>query len=377
MEPEAVKEWLWAFARESLHHAVLLIGPDGDILWASPGAGWILGATAAEIVHRPLSGFFTPADCALGVPAHELGTAVSRGSSEDDRWMVRADGSRFWASGRTVVLRQNDGALLGYCKIFRDATDIEARLSMLANQVAMLAAQNEHRARAIITIAHELRNPLASLALTPAIMRQRTIDPSLQAPLDIIERNTRFATQLVEDLETAIRVRRTETQFAFEPLPLEDVLQPALDNALHRIPADARDIRMLLPPGMPIVVEGGRWQLQQAFANLIGNALKFTADDGRIWINATVESGEAVVRIQDDGIGIDHDALASIFDMFTQARTPVPNGGFGIGLALVKTIVEQHGGSVQANSAGIGKGSEFTVRVPLRQAPETAARRNA
>ena len=126
-----------------------------------------------------------------------------------------------------------------------------------------------------------------------------------------------------------------------------------------------RVIEVLLPPGEALTVPGDRVRLQQVFVNLLLNAIKFTHDHGRIWVKGNVQGRWLVVRIADDGIGIAPEMLKRIFEMFTQVSTPMAHAGMGIGLALVKEIVELHGGSVEARSDGPDRGSDFVVRLPL------------
>ena len=359
-----VKEWLWAFALQSLDYGIFLLSSDRLVQWANPGAAWILGCTVQDIVGKPLDRYFTPEDAALGIPQHEGDVAVSQGSSDDDRWMQRADGSRFWAAGRTVALRGADGTPMGLFKILRDLTDMKMRIRTLANRVNALGETDSARVDAIAMLSHELRNPLSSISMAAAVLRQLADGASTTPSLDVLQRNVGFATRIVEDLEQASRATVGKLQIDMQPLSLEPELRAAIETATHQAGGRARDISLLMPPGEPILIEADRLRLQQVFVNLIVNAIKFTSDGGHVWVNATVEARQAVIRIEDNGAGISPDMLETIFGMFTQVRAPA-NVGLGIGLALVKNIVELHGGTVQARSDGLGKGSTFTVRLPL------------
>jgi two-component system CheB/CheR fusion protein len=372
----AIKEWLWAFAQQSLDYAILLIGTDERVRWANPGAAWILAATSSELVGSMLAGYFTPEDRALGIPRHETMVAQRQTASLDDRWMLRADGSRFWAVGHTIALSDREGLPLGFLKIFRDMTELKMRINRLDHQTQALGADNAARAQAIATIAHELRAPLSSVTLAAAALRQGRTPAHGPTPLDIIERNAAMAAQLVCDLEQALQADNGRIELAMAPLRLDVELHAALEGVLQRMPAEHRQIDLLLPPGVPITVEGDPLRLQQVFANLIANAIKFTPPDGRVSITGTLESRQVVVRVEDNGIGIDPAMLETIFGMFTQVSAPA-RGGFGIGLALVKNIVELHGGTVQAHSNGTGKGSTFIVRLPQRHPPVVPAQAGA
>jgi PAS domain S-box-containing protein len=366
IDDAGVKEWLWAFALQSLDYGIFLLSTDRVVQWVNPGAAWILGCTVQDIVGQPLDPFFTPEDAALGIPQHERNVAVSQGSSDDDRWMQRADGSRFWAAGRTVALRNADGKPMGLLKILRDLTDIKMRITTLTNRVEALGLVDAARIDAIATLSHELRNPLASISMAAAVLGKLVDGPSAQSSLEVLQRNVGFATRMVEDLEQSSRAAVGKLRLEWEPLQLDTELRAAIATAKHQTAAQDRDVELLLPGGQPISIEADRLRLQQVFVNLIVNAIKFTSGGGQVWVTATVEARHAVIRIEDNGAGISPEMLESIFGMFTQVGRPTV--GLGIGLALVKNIVELHGGTVQARSDGLGKGSTFTVRLPLAAA---------
>lgn len=369
MDVDAARDWICAFAEQTIEHAILLLAPDLTVLWANPAAASILGAERTGIVGGPVHRFFTPVDRALGIPEHEAQVATSRGISEDDRWMMRADGSLFWATGRTVALAGAGGARMGAAKIFRNQTDMKMRMRALGNRVDALEAAERARVAALATLSHEVRNPLSVVYLYTAIVERQATDPELQSHLRAVREKLDSISRMVEDLDQASRVPTGKLAVRIERILLDEVLEAALEAALERAGRPHRRIERLLPPGQPIAFDGDPQRLQQVFANLLGNALKFTADGGRIWIKASVESPHVVVRVEDDGCGIPPDLLDSIFDMFTQAPARgAHEEGLGIGLALVKNIVELHGGGVQARSNGVGKGAEFVVRLPLRQA---------
>ena len=317
LDAEAVREWLYAFGRQTLDYAILLVEPGKRILWANPGAGWVLAATAGEIVGRSVETFFTPEDRAFGVPDHEQRSAIRQGSSDDDRWMLRADGSRFWASGRTVALVRTDGMPLGFLKIFRDETEIKMRIEALEKHAAPSAA----RAEGAVSQGDAGKARAAATTHGIELRRERVV--------------------LREEVDAAIAFAREHA-----------------DQGNRRI-------TVLFPEGTPLVVDADRQRIRQLLAVLIGNAIRATADDGQIWINGTPQDDQAVVRISDNGAGFSGERLKTLFELFTDAALPLREAEAGVGMALVRTIVELHGGTVQAQSAGPGKGSEFTVRLPM------------
>ena len=355
LDAHMARDWLWAFATQSTEQAILLLDPEGVILWSNPGAAKVLAATRP--IGQLVREYFVPEDVAAGIPAFELAVAGSRGWMQDDRWMQRADGSRFWASGITTALRDDRDALFGYLKLMRNQTHVKMQLETLRQRAAAGVS-------AVATVAHELRNPLSALAMAGSVIEHGGYDDQrFQAAVEILQNNVRMATRLVEDLQDASRASTGKLRLQLEPVLLADVLRASIAVACGR-DRGARKVELLLADA-DLVVRGDALRLQQVFVNLVGNALRYTPGGGRIWVSAAVEGAQALVEVADTGIGIAPDMLESIFDMFTQADGGGAAGGMGIGLALVKQIVELHDGSVQAQSDGVGKGSKFLVRLPL------------
>jgi two-component system CheB/CheR fusion protein len=357
LDAQSARDWLWAFATQSTEQAILLLDPEGVIVWSNAGAAKILAG--ADPVGRLVHEYFVDEDVAAGIPAFEMAVASSRGWAQDDRWMQRADGSRFWASGITNALRRDDGVQFGFLKLMRNQTHTKMQLERLRQRAATGMA-------AVATVAHELRNPLSALAMAGSVIEHGGYDAArLQAAVSILQNNVRMASRLVEDLQDASRASAGKLRLQLEPVVLADALRAAIAVACGR-KGQACKVELLLPAA-DIVVWGDPLRLQQVFVNLIGNALRYTPEGGRVWVTASGEGAQALVEVADTGIGIAPDMLESIFEMFTQADDTGGSGGMGIGLALVKQIVELHGGSVQAQSDGTGKGSKFLVRLPLRQ----------
>jgi two-component system CheB/CheR fusion protein len=355
LDAHTARDWLWAFATQTTEQAILLLDPGGVILWSNAGAAKILAAAspAGQLVHE----YFLAEDVAAGIPAFELAVAGSRGWMQDDRWMQRADGSRFWASGMTNALHDGHGVLFGYLKLMRNLTHAKMQMEGLRQRAAAGMS-------AVATVAHELRNPLSALAMAGSVIEHGGYDDQrFQAAVAILQNNVRLATRLVEDLQDASRASTGKLRLDVEPVLLADVLRASIAVACGR-DQGARKVELFLADA-DVVVRGDALRLQQVFVNLVGNALRYTPGDGRIWVNASVEGPQAQVEVADTGMGIAPHMLESIFEMFTQVDGNADTGGMGIGLALVKQIVELHEGSVQAQSDGIGKGSKFIVRLPL------------
>jgi signal transduction histidine kinase/CheY-like chemotaxis protein len=219
----------------------------------------------------------------------------------------------------------------------------------------------------LATLAHELRNPLAPIRGGVDLLRLNdSRDPSSAEVVDILDRQVRQITRLVDDLLDVSRVTRGKIQLQLQSIDLKSALEQAIETSRPLIDAHHHHLEVLLPPE-PLLVQADLTRLAQVFVNLLNNAAKYSAPGGQITIAASRESGEAVVRIRDTGYGIDGYTLPHVFDLFVQGDRAVTRsaGGLGIGLTLVHSLVKLHDGSVRAFSEGIGKGSEFVVRLPL------------
>ncbi|HWP46186.1 MAG TPA: PAS domain S-box protein [Candidatus Limnocylindrales bacterium] len=216
-------------------------------------------------------------------------------------------------------------------------------------------------------LGHELRNPLAPVRNALEIMRLRSgNDPTLKRAMDIVERQIQHMTRLVDDLLDISRIIRGKVQLKKEPLDLNTIITRAIETSQPFIENRQHGLLVSLPQE-PLWVEGDPARLEQILVNLLNNAAKYTEPGGRIWLTCTQEGEEAVIRIRDTGIGIPPEMLLRIFDLFTQASQSLDRsqGGLGIGLTLVRSLVQMHGGSVSAFSEGLGRGSEFVVRLPV------------
>ena len=220
----------------------------------------------------------------------------------------------------------------------------------------------------LAVLAHELRNPLAPIRTAVDTMWLRPLeDETLQQCREVIGRQIEHLTRLVDDLMDVSRITRGSIKLRREPLDVADIVRravetqrPALDARRHHLTVDL--------PREPLVVEGDVTRLSEVVGNLLNNAAKYTEEKGRIRVRAERANGEAVVRVQDSGLGIPPEMLPSVFEMFTQIDHTLhrAQGGLGIGLALVRELTEMHGGRVEGYSEGLGKGSEFVLRLPLR-----------
>lgn len=216
-------------------------------------------------------------------------------------------------------------------------------------------------------LGHELRNPLAPIQNAAHLLRR----PELSAPQigwcrTVIERQVEQLSRLVDDLLDVSRISRGKIELQKEPLALADIVQRAVETSRPLLDARRHEFSVRLPPE-PLRVEGDLVRLAQLISNLLNNAAKYTDEGGQIRLGVERDGGFALIRVRDTGRGVDPAVLPRIFDLFYQADRTLDRaeGGLGIGLSLVKRLVDMHGGTVQAFSAGLGQGTEFTVRLPL------------
>jgi PAS domain S-box-containing protein len=361
-----IDQLLNLLAQQSKEHAFVLLDANARVLWWSPGAGYIFDRSSSEMVGQSLGVLFTPEDRDRGIPDQEIQLAVNFGKAEDDRWQMRRDGSRFWATGILIALRDQNQNLVGFGKILRNRTDLREQLEGLRNQVQALTAANQRMDNFLATFSHELRNPLASICTTvELISRTASRNADLEGSLKLIEEQLDFVRRMLDDLSDVTRITTGKVRLNIGPVVLQGLIEKTVEAARPRIEERSQRIQVI-GPGSSIELQGDPDRLHQVFLNLLSNAVKYTPERGAICVKVTTEADEAVVRFTDTGVGIPHEMLPEIFDLFTQVETQLSHGGLGIGLALVKDFVALHGGSVQVRSEGVGKGSEFMVRLPLK-----------
>ncbi len=215
-------------------------------------------------------------------------------------------------------------------------------------------------------LAHELRNPLAPIRNAVQIIRLSTEQAALEQARTLIERQLGQMVRLVDDLMDVSRISRNKLELRKEPVELSSVVQSAVETIRPLIEQMGHDLTVTLPPP-PVVIEADPVRLAQVFMNLLNNSAKYTERGGHIRLTAERQGSDVVVAVKDTGIGIPADKLPTVFDLFSQVEGSLSHsqGGLGIGLSLVKRLVEMHDGSVEAKSDGLGKGSTFSVRLPV------------
>ena len=359
----------------AVDYAVILLDPELRIVSWSAGAQNLFGHTAQEASGLPSDMIFTPEDRQRRLPQHEAAVARASGRAHDDRWHVRKDGTRFWASGVLLALTDAKGSVVGFAKVMRDRTDLRMQIETLKNRLDSVAEQQQRQAVALGTLAHELRNPLAPLSNAAQLIRLVGSDDSrLAYPLQILERQIAFLQRLIDDMLDVTRVSAGKLRLQIAPF----VLQEALTEAVEAVRPDAnarRQTLQALMPDAPMEIEADRDRVMQIVLNLLNNAVRYTPNDGGIWLKATVETAHAVVRVEDTGQGIPKEVLPRIFELFTQGSPAAGrSSGLGIGLALVKELVAAHGGTVELQTAP-DEGATFVIRLPRSGPPHQGAAR--
>ena len=278
--------------------------------------------------------------------------------------MLRKDGTRIdlFVTGAPVII---DDEVVGVSCIGRDITERKRLTAELQQRVRELNDADRRKDEFLAVLAHELRNPLAPIRNAVEYLRmQGPQNPEVDWCRDIIDRQAAQMARLMDDLLDVSRITRNKVELRKERVPLETMLSEALETS--RPLFDGKMELTVNLPTEPLWLDADPTRLSQVFSNLINNAAKYTDAGGRIRINVERDDNQAVITVRDTGIGIPVDLLPKMFDMFVQGDgTDRAQGGLGLGLTLARDIVQIHGGSIEAKSAGHHKGSEFIVRLPL------------
>jgi PAS domain S-box-containing protein len=232
-----------------------------------------------------------------------------------------------------------------------------------------LAQANRRKTEFLATLAHELRNPLAPLSNGLHLMRMATTKPELlEKTRQMMERQIQHMVHLVDDLLDVARISTGKVELRRQRIDLKDVVATAVETSASLVDAGGHKLTVEVVP-QPLPMEADPTRIAQVISNLLNNAAKYTPEAGRIALKVWAEGQEAVLSVKDTGVGIAPEALDKVFEMFAQVPSAgKPQGGLGIGLSLVQSLVALHGGSVSAASVGVGEGSTFTVRLPLAAA---------
>jgi PAS domain S-box-containing protein len=370
LSPLQLVERFDRLAADAREYAIFLVDPGGLLICWNAGAERLFGYRADEIVGQHFSRFFSPEDVRNGQPEHEIKSALLDGRADSLRWQVRKDGTRFWCKAAVTPMLDADKQLTGFARVMHDLTEGQTQEAQ-KKRADDLSQANRSREEFMALLAHELRNPLSPILNALNVLRQlRTDDPIVQQSASIIDRQVGQMVRLVDDLLDVGRMTKGKLRLSLEPVELRGAMNRAAESARPFLDARKHQFSLMLPTE-PLWVLADQGRLEQIAVNLLNNAAKYTGPGGFIWMTVGREAGMAVVRVRDSGVGISREVLPHVFELFTQVDSSLSrsHGGLGIGLALVSALVEMHGGTVRATSAGTGKGSEFKVTLPALPDP--------
>jgi PAS domain S-box-containing protein len=340
-------------------YALMMLDAGGFLTSWNAGAERIKGYKTQEILGKHLSYFYPSEAILANEPWKHLEEARRNGRVENEGWRVRKDGSLFWASTVITALHDRDDHLYGFAKVTQDLTQ--------RRHAEALADTTRRMHEFIAMLAHELRNPLAPIRNAVALMGRKGLnDPTLEAMRQTIERQSVQLSRLLDELLDVNRIARGNFAIVREQVDVTEVIARAIETIGPLIQKQGHTLEVKVADG-PLPVMGDAVRLTQALVNLLHNAAKYTPEGGRISLRAQTRGAELEIRVADNGKGIERDLLEKVFELFVQID-PLANdtmGGLGVGLALVRRVVELHGGSVQARSEGLGQGAEFILRMPL------------
>jgi signal transduction histidine kinase/ActR/RegA family two-component response regulator len=382
LRPGAASSFGWkGQARTQLHGASVETAIQAPPRFAHLGLTLrVATAGFGELLAEPWSQYALIGGIAalLAVVVFLLGSRLSLGLTQDLRKLERF-ASRLGEEG----IGDQRAEVTGSSETITLAKSINGMLDRLHSQQEDLQREHRRKDEFLAMLAHELRNPLAPISSAAQLLRMLFAqEPRIRQASEVIARQVAHMTHLVDDLLDVSRVTRGLVTINRNEVELGGVLREAVEQATPLIEARRHRLHLDLP-AQPLHVRGDRTRLIQVAANLLNNAAKYTPDGGELRVGLRREGDDALMAVQDNGTGIAHDLLPFVFELFIQGqRTPDrAQGGLGLGLALVRKLVELHGGAIEAHSAGAGLGSTFTVRLPLlaqaddapRAAPPTAA----
>lgn len=360
---------------ESSNDAIISKSLDGIIQSWNAAAERLFGFTAEEVVGKHIS-IVIPHERIAEEDQIIASLKAGKRIEHYETVRVRNDGERIVVSLTISPIKDDAGNVVGASKIVRDITErkrLEDNLRVLA---ADLSENDRRKNEFLATLAHELRNPLAPMSnMLEVVKRSDSNAGVLKRAHETIERQLGQMVRLVDDLLDLNRITHDRLELRRNEVELSSVIQQAVEVARPHIDAAGHRLSIELPDP-PVYLNADRTRLAQVFGNLLNNSSKYTRPEGSISLKAKRDGDEVVVTVKDNGAGIPPDKLDSIFDMFMQVdRTAERSqGGLGIGLTLVKRLVEMHGGSIEPRSAGEGMGSEFVVTLPILSEPTAAAR---
>jgi PAS domain S-box-containing protein len=356
--------------------AIIVMDHEGKLVEFNPTAEKIFGYARADVVGKPLADLIIPerlrARHRAGI-AHFLATGEGPVLNQLlEMPALRADGTEFPAEFAIIAIPGAEPPL--FTAFLRDITQRKEIEESLVARAEDLAQADRSKDEFLAMLAHELRNPLAPLRNASELLQSPDVSAGERTQAQgILARQIENMSRMIDDLLDVSRISRNKMEVRRRRVLLADVVSNAVETVRPAIEAAGHELTVSLPEE-PVRLNGDLTRLAQVFGNLLSNSARYTEPGGRIGLSATREGDTVTVQVRDTGIGIPAEFLPNLFDMFSQVDRSIERstGGLGIGLALVKGVVEMHGGTVEAASDGHGKGSTFTVRLPAPEADAEA-----
>ena len=351
---------------------------DGRIQSWNAGATRIFGYQESEVIGKPITIIIPPE---LHEEERRILDLVRRGERVDhfDTIRLTKDGRRIAISLTVSPVRDSKGTIVGASKVARDVSERKAAEQALRESELRLRASEQalrdadrRKDEFLALLAHELRNPLAPIRYALAANKKEGRTPEQQKRAEeVIERQVTHMSRLLDDLLDVSRITRGTLELKKSPTELTLVVGSAIETARPVLDSKRHTLALDLPK-QAVRLDADAVRLAQVFSNLLINAAKYTDPGGRIQLRAAQQGSELLVAISDNGIGISDEMKPRLFTLFSQAQSAIDRseGGLGVGLSLVRGLVSLHGGTVEAASDGPGKGSVFTVQIPLGRALE-------
>jgi PAS domain S-box-containing protein len=341
-------------------YAIFILDTEGRVMSWNEGAETIKGYQADEIIGQHFSKFYQLEDRERNHPEYELQQAREKGRYEEEGWRVRKDGTLFWANVVITALRGADGMLLGYSKVTRDLTERKVAEQLLEENLRLIAASNDELQRLSYVVSHELQAPIYTISRYCNLLSARYKDRLGSDANEFIEKisnSSALIARMVDDIWIYARIAKPnfEREVVFTGRVLED--------ALSEVRSDLADAEVLVG-GLPSV-GGNRSQLVYLFKELLRNSIKYKSDERlRIQISAKEEHGGYLFSFEDNGIGIDSVYSTDVFKLFHRLNGGQDAESTGMGLAICKKILEQHGGKIWCEPQE--KGAKFAFWIPDR-----------
>jgi PAS domain S-box-containing protein len=354
-----------AIVEGATSYAIFTFDRQGRVTTWNRGAELTLGYAEVEMLGRDVRVIFTPEDVAAGMADVEMWTAEQEGKALDERWHVRKGGERFWAHGLVMPLKDDADQTRGFLKVVRDVTPEKRLEASLCERTAALERADAQKNEFLAMLADELRIPLAAIRNVLAVAERTQAQEDLAWAMEVTGRQVSNFGHLIDDLLDVARISQGKVQLRKEIIDPAPVVHGAVEAVKPLVQEQGHELLVAFSsPGLRLDADPTR--VEQILVNLLTNAAKYTPPGGRIQLDAGLNGEDVVFRVRDNGMGIAPELLPQMFELFAQGNRSMARseGGLGIGLTLVKSLAELHGGTVAAFGEGPGTGSEFVVRLP-------------